>query len=779
MRNLGLLITTALFASCNCTPPAEKVEVPPVTVSPSRVDFGRVWVGVPASAQVTVSNPARVTQPLSFSTSAPFDVPHATADISAVTEQELQVRVTATAPGALTGTLMINDAGVELVATAEEIPLCTPSAACRVSVFSLDAGACAETDDADGVSCTSSFACFASAECHAGTCLGVTANCDDGNACTLDVCGEEGCAHFDDTLSCPLPANPCLAPTCSATTGCGSIPVTDGTPCGPRDCAQAAICLDGQCQTRNVPQTQACAEVVAGVPAGPGIADGTGLDARFSNVTGMAYAPNGDLFLSTAGNGITGTIRRVSPNGTVRTIAGGVIGNATVDGYGSAAGFQYPTVIGLDSTGALVVLDVQSNEPAVRRVSQSGLTTTVCVNCLPHLNAARLIGDELFAISYAFGTTLTQLSVRTGAVRTWSSNLGSTDPGPFASIIATTPLTACGTTGKRVTIEPHDAGLTFAMLDGGCEPFTGIQRYLPDGSRQTLAITGPSADGPVTTVGLGASTPVPFAFDDSGSYALYDPTRWHVRRVESDVMRTLAGPIPRVGLVDGPVGQSQLTSSPAALTTASGALFFADGTTLRRLDGVIASTVVSDAGTAIDLSLVNGQLVWAVSQPASLTYFELDGQLGSKVNGTGTLTSIAPAPDAGMFVAFYSTIANLDAGTQTFVSTQRVRAGSGSVTAYVKRAVNGPWEFYVLHPGENLPTMYATPDAGFARLTDFFEESDGVVLGINGRAIYRFDTVTRQRTQIMELSETASSITSAPDGAYVGVNNAILYLHTH
>ena len=67
-----------------------------------------------------------------------------------------------------------------------------------------------------------------------------TLSCDDGNACTTDLCDVTTgtCSHgvtvCDDT-------NPCTTDTCNTTTGCVFTPVTDGTVCG------VGVCTGGVC----------------------------------------------------------------------------------------------------------------------------------------------------------------------------------------------------------------------------------------------------------------------------------------------------------------------------------------------------------------------------------------------------------------------------------------------------------------------------------------------------------------------------------------------------
>jgi trimeric autotransporter adhesin len=68
-------------------------------------------------------------------------------------------------------------------------------------------------------------------------------------------------------------------------------------------------------------------------------------------------------------------VRRVSPNGTVTTVAGGtgIIGDIGDGGAATSAGFIGPTAVALDRVGNLYIGDVSR----VRKVSPDGIINTV------------------------------------------------------------------------------------------------------------------------------------------------------------------------------------------------------------------------------------------------------------------------------------------------------------------------------------------------------------------------------------------------------------------
>jgi uncharacterized repeat protein (TIGR02543 family) len=106
---------------------------------------------------------------------------------------------------------------------------------------------------------------------------------------------------------------------------------------------------------------------LAGLAGNPGGSDGTNSKARFNRPAGIAVDSATNLFVT---DSLNHTIRKITPEGVVSTIAGlaGVWGN--VDGTNSAARFFQPQGIVMDNVGNLFVTD--SGNQTVRKISPSG-----------------------------------------------------------------------------------------------------------------------------------------------------------------------------------------------------------------------------------------------------------------------------------------------------------------------------------------------------------------------------------------------------------------------
>ena len=103
----------------------------------------------------------------------------------------------------------------------------------------------------------------------------------------------------------------------------------------------------------------------------PAFRDGPAAQARFNGPIGMAADDRGNVYVADSYND---RIRLITPDGQVRTLAGGDA-PGFADGKGAAAAFDTPTALALDHDGALLVADTGND--AIRKITPDGHVSTI------------------------------------------------------------------------------------------------------------------------------------------------------------------------------------------------------------------------------------------------------------------------------------------------------------------------------------------------------------------------------------------------------------------
>jgi sugar lactone lactonase YvrE len=152
-------------------------------------------------------------------------------------------------------------------------------------------------------------------------------------------------------------------------------PVTDATFNAPKGLARHSdgslyVVDSGNATIRKI-TTDGFVITLAGTAGSAGSADGVGAAARFRSPSNVAVDAAGNVYVADTGNH---TIRKITPAGVVSTLAGtaGVSGNA--DGAGGAAQFNQPWGIAVDAAGNVYVADTQNY--LIRKITPQGVVTT-------------------------------------------------------------------------------------------------------------------------------------------------------------------------------------------------------------------------------------------------------------------------------------------------------------------------------------------------------------------------------------------------------------------
>lgn len=118
--------------------------------------------------------------------------------------------------------------------------------------------------------------------------------------------------------------------------------------------------------------TNGVVSTLAGVAGEHGSADGTGSVARFWTPFGIAVNGEGNVYVADTGND---TIREITSNGIVSTLAGLAGHPGNEDGIGGKAGFRNPWGVAVDNVGNVFVADMSND--TIRKITADGKVTTL------------------------------------------------------------------------------------------------------------------------------------------------------------------------------------------------------------------------------------------------------------------------------------------------------------------------------------------------------------------------------------------------------------------
>jgi MBG domain/MBG domain (YGX type)/Immunoglobulin I-set domain/Immunoglobulin domain/NHL repeat/Linear amide C-N hydrolases, choloylglycine hydrolase family len=323
--------------------------------------------------------------------------------------------------------------------------------------------------------------------------------------------------------------------------------------------------------------TPLAVSTLAGQPLTNGSSDGTGSAARFYHLTGVAADNAGNLYVADTDNH---TIRKiVASTGVVTTFAGaaGISGGA--DGTGTAARFNNPSGVTVDGAGNVYVADTLNH--TLRKVTSIGVVTTLAGS--PGVvgsadgtgSAARFQGPQGLAVDsggnlYVADTnnrTIRKVVSSTGVVTTVAGLAGNSDSADGLGSLARFNFPS----GVAVDSEGN-------LLVADTENHA-IRKILPSGSVSTLAgLAGSSGGADGTGSAARFDSPSDVAVDSSGNLYVADTDNHTIRKVvpSTGAVTTLAGLAGTSGIADG-LGSAVRFFHPAGIAVDSSSnLYVAD-----------------------------------------------------------------------------------------------------------------------------------------------------------------------------------------------------------
>ena len=325
---------------------------------------------------------------------------------------------------------------------------------------------------------------------------------------------------------------------------------------------------------------------LAGSSNQSGSTDGTGIEARFSTVAGIAIDRSDNIFVADYGNH---KIRKITPAGVVTTFAGSGVASS-VNGTGTFSGFNRPFGITIDDLDNLYVTD--SSNHTIRKITPAGVVTTFA------------------GVSGSFG--------RVDSIGTMAK---------FRN-------------PRGITID-HSGNLFVADTSNYL-----IRKITSGGVVTTFAGSGVSGniDGP----GISASFRGPYGitFDHSGNLYLTDTNNCTIRKISPDaVVTTFAGSGGSCSLFDGTGSIARFSYPSGVVFDNSGNLIVTDSYSLRSINssGVVTTLtgpykLYNGTGSA---ARFNTPIALALDSQRNVFVADNGNHTIRKITPTGVVTTFA------------------------------------------------------------------------------------------------------------------------------------------
>jgi sugar lactone lactonase YvrE len=363
---------------------------------------------------------------------------------------------------------------------------------------------------------------------------------------------------------------------------------------------------------------------LAGSP-GQGSADGTGAAARFANPWGVAADTNGNLYIADTDNH---TIRKIAPGGAVTTLAGLAGVSGSTNGTGTNALFFQPQGIAVDGSGNVYVSDTGNH--IIRKITPGGTVSTLAGFAgVSGTNdgtgsLARFFEPEGIAVNAA-GSLIYVADTWNHTLRQITSAAAVTTLAGSASNAGTNDGSGSGALFYQPQGVALDSAGNIYVGDTGNET---IRKVTPLGAVTTLAGSAGNY-GSANGTGGGASfwAPQGLALDTATNIYVADSLNHTIRKITpSGSVTNFAGTPGSFGSANGTGAAARFWLPQSVAADSAGNLYVADSA-----NGTIRQVTSSGVVTTVAGSASNG----SADMPGSSARFS--GPAGSAIDSSGNV----------------------------------------------------------------------------------------------------------------------------------------------
>ncbi len=352
--------------------------------------------------------------------------------------------------------------------------------------------------------------------------------------------------------------------------------------------------------------TNAVVTTLAGSSIASGSTDGTGTNAHFLQPLGVAVDASNNVYVADYGNHV---IRKISSAGAVTTLAGTAGNYGSADGTGAAAQFYQPEGVAVDSSYNVYVADTGNG--TIRKITSGGVVTTLAGSAGNYGSAngsganAQFYQPRAVAVD-AFGNVYVA-DFLNNAIRSVSS-------GGVVTTLAGTVGTAGYVDGVNSSAQFRGPqGLAVKANSSGvyvADFFNNAIRLVstagPSGATATVAGSASKGNGNGVNANARFSAPGGVAADANGNIYVADVENNQVRLINSYGLVSVVAGSGGNGNADGNGTNASFSTPHGVALDHNGNVFVTDtgNGTIRKITS--AGTVTTFAGTAGYFSSLDG-----------------------------------------------------------------------------------------------------------------------------------------------------------------------------